>query len=128
MYIISLHTVSIPTVTISPSGPIQGAMVNSPQVINCIVTEVIGVESSSVMIAWIGPNGVDVMNNSRTIFLDPTPSNGDTTYTSSLQFTYLIEGDNGTYSCNFMAGEISVSQSVELPLTSKLSFTSYLCV
>ena len=128
MYIISLHTVPTPTVNISPSGPIQGAMVGSPQVINCIVAGVIEVESSSVMIAWMGPNGVDVMNNSGTIFLDLTASNGNTTYTSSLQFAYLIEGDNGTYTCNFMASEISVSQSVELPLTSKLSFTSHLCV
>ena len=68
------------------------------------------------------------MNNSRTMIMDTTTPNDDTTYTSSLQFTYLMEGDNGTYTCNFIAGEISVSQSVELSLTSKLSFTSYFCV
>ena len=119
--IISLHAVPPPNVTISPSSPIQGAVGSSSQVINCSVTEVFGVESDSAMIGWMGPNG-DIMNNSRTMIMD-------TTYTSSLQFTYLMEGDNGTYTCNFMAGEISVSQSVELqPLTSKLSLTSYFCV
>ena len=48
---IALYTVPTPTVTISPSGPIQGAMVGSPQVINCTVSTVSGVESSSVMIS-----------------------------------------------------------------------------
>ena len=106
----------------------QGAVGSSSQVINCIVTEVFGVESSLAMIGWMGPNG-DIMNNSRTMFLDTTISSDETTYTSILQFTYLMEGDDGTYTCNFMAGEISVSQSVELQsLTSKLSFTSYFCV
>ena len=101
----------------------------SPQVISCVVTGVSGVEPDSGMIIWMGPNGADIMNNSRTIFLDPTISDDETTYTSILQFTYLMEGDNGTYTCNFRVGEISVSQSVELQsLTSKLSFTNYLCV
>ena len=95
---------------------------NSPQVINCTVTEVTGVESNSAMIGWMGPNGAEIMNGSRIMIMDTTISTDETTYTSSLQFTYLIEGDNGTYTCNFMAGEISVSQGVELQsLTSKLS-------
>ena len=37
------------SVAISPSGPIQGAMVGSPQVINCTVSTVSGVESNSVI-------------------------------------------------------------------------------
>ena len=127
LYIIALHAVPPPNVTISPSGPIQGAMVGSPQVINCTVTEVIGVESNLAMIGWMGPNGADIMNGSRIMIMDTTVSNDDTTYTSILQFTYLMEGENGTYTCNFIAGEISVSQSVELSLTSKLLCTSYFC-
>ena len=122
--VIVLHTVPPPNVTISPSGPIQGAMVGSPQVVNCIVTEVSGVIPNSGNIIWMGPNG-DIMNSSRTMIMEAYNSS-DNIYTSSLQFTYLMEGDNGTYTCNFMAGEISVSQSVELqPLTSKLSFMNY---
>ena len=116
-----IHTVPPPNVTILPSGPIQGAMVGSPEVINCTITEVSGVAPDSGIIIWIGPNG-EVINNSRTMIMEAYNSD-DNTYTSSLQFTYLMEGDNDTYTCNFMAGEIIVSQSVELPLTSKLSFT-----
>ena len=117
MSVIPLHIVPPPTVTITPSSPIQGAVVGSPQVINCIVTEVSGVESNSGIISWMGPIG-DIMNSSRTMIMEAD----DDTYGSSLQFTYLMERDNGTYTCNFMAEEISVSQSAELPVTGKLSF------
>ena len=107
-----LHTVPTPTVTISPSGLIQGAMVGNPQVINCTVSTVSGVESSSVMISWMGPGGGSIMNDSR-VTISPTTSSGNT-YTSSLQFTYLMEGDEGTYTCNVMILDTSGSQSVEL--------------
>ena len=106
----ALHTVPTPTVTISPSGPIQGAIVGSPQVITCRVTTVSGVESSSVMISWMGPRG-NITSGSR-VTISPTTSSGNT-YTSSLQFTYLMEGDKGTYTCNVMILETSGSQSVE---------------
>ena len=106
----------------SPSGPIQGAMVGSPQVINCTVSTVSGVESSSVMISWMGPGGGSIMSDSR-VTISPTTSSGNN-YTSSLQFTYLMEGDEGTYTCNVMILETSGSQSVELQsLTSKLLLT-----
>ena len=46
---------------------------------------------------------------------------GNNMYTRSLQFTYLMEGDEGMYTCNVMILETSVSQSVEQQsLTSKL--------
>ena len=110
--VIALHTVPAPTVTISPSGPIQGAMVGSPQVINCTVSTVSGVESSSIMISW-----GSIMTDSR-VTISPTTSSGST-YTSSLQFTYLMEGDEGTYTCNVMILNTNESQSVELnPLSS----------
>ena len=90
----------------------------SPQVINCIVSTVSGVESSSVMISWMGPGGV--ITNDNRVTISPTTSSGNT-YTSSLQFTYLMEGDEGTYTCNVMILETSGSQSVELQsLISKL--------
>ena len=115
--IFTLHTVPTPTITISPSGPIQGAMVGSPQIINCTVSTVSGVESSSVMISWMEPGGGSIISDSR-MTISPTTSSGDT-YTSSLQFTYLMEGDEGTYTCIVMILETSASQSVEVLLISK---------
>ena len=84
----------------------------SPQVINCTVSTVSGVESSSVMISWMGPGGNSLLNDSR-VTISPTTSISNT-YTSNLQFTYLMEGDGGTYTCNVMVLETSGSQSVEL--------------
>ena len=119
--IIILHTVPTPTVTISPSGPIQGAMVGSPQVINCTVSTVSGVESSSVMISWMGPGGNINATNDR-VSIGSVTAGGNNMYTRSLQFAYLMEGDEGTYTCNVMILETSELQSVELQsLTSKPS-------
>ena len=112
-------TVPTPTVSITPSDPIQGAMVGSPQDIQCTVSTVSGVELSSVMISWMGPGGDTITNDSR-VTISPTSGSGNN-YTSSLQFMYLMEGDEGTYECNVMILETNASNYVELNnLTSKL--------
>ena len=84
----------------------------SPQVINCTVSTVSGVESSLVIISWMGPGGGSILSDSR-VTISPTISCGNN-YTSSLQFTYLMEGDEGNYTCNVRILETSGSQSVEL--------------
>ena len=90
----------------------------SPQIIQCTVNIVSGVESSSVMISWMGSGGDTITNDSR-VTISPTTSNGNN-YTSSIQFAYLMEGDEGTYMCNVMILETSGSSSVVLEtLTSK---------
>ena len=73
-------------------------MVGSPQDIRCTVSTVSGVELSSVMISWMGPGGGTITNDSR-VTINPTSGNGNN-YTSSLQFMYLMEGDEGQYTCN----------------------------
>jgi len=99
-------------VTISPAGPIVQQRVGDPLVINCTVSTVSGVQSSLVMISWMGPGGGSITNNSR-VTISPTTSSGNT-YTSSLQFTYLMEGDESTYTCNVMILETTESDSVVL--------------
>ena len=118
--IIAVYTVPTPTVTISPSGPIQGAIVGSPQVINCTVSTVSGVESNSVMINWMGPGGNIDATNGR-VSIGSVTVGGNNMYTRSLQFIYLMEGDEGMYTCNVTILETNASQSVQLQsLTSKL--------
>ena len=91
----------------------------SRQVINCTVSTVSGVESSSVMVSWMGPGGDSITSDSR-VTISPTTSSGNT-YTSSLHFTYLMEKDEGNYICNVMVLRTSGLHSVELQsLTSKL--------
>ena len=99
-------------ITMLPSGPIQGAMVGSPQDIQCIVSTVSGVELSSVMISWMGPGGESITNDSR-VTISPTSSSGNN-YTGSLQFTYLMEGDEGMYTCNVMILETISTNVAEI--------------
>ena len=122
----SLHTVPTPTVTISPSGPIQGAMVGSPQVINCTVSTVSGVERNSVIITWMIAGGgsgggsggslgvVDIIMSNDRVTITPVASSDGYNYTSSLQFTYLMEGDEGTYICDVMILETSETISIDV--------------
>ena len=87
-------------------------MVGSSQDIQCTVSAVSGVELSSVMISWMGPEGDTITNDSR-VTISPTSGSGNN-YTSSLQFIYLMEGDEGTYECNVMILDITSSNSVDL--------------
>ena len=103
--------VPTPTISFAPD-PIQGAMVGSPQDIQCVVSTVSGVELSSVMINWMGPGGESNTNDSR-VAISPTTSSGNN-YTSSLQFTYLMEGDEGMYTCNVTILETNGTRSVGL--------------
>ena len=113
-------TVPYVDITTLPSGPIQGAMVGSPQDIQCIVNTVSGVELSSVMISWMGPGGEPIANDSR-VTISPTTSSGNN-YTSRLQFTYLMEGDEGMYTCNVMILEAIIPTMITINnLTSKLT-------
>ena len=125
----------VPTPTISTLSstpdPIQGAMVGSPQDIQCIVSTVSGVELSSVMISWMGPGGESITNDSR-VTISPTTSSGNN-YTSSLQFTYLMEGDEGMYTCNVMILDTVISNNFTINDLSSKNFvnakncTSLLC-
>ena len=109
---------AIPTLEPPTSQPRVGMSVD----IVCTVSTVSGVESSSVLISWTvsggGSGGGPIINDSR-VSISSTTSSGNN-YTSSVQFTYLMEGDEGTYTCNVMILETSESSSYALPsLTSK---------
>ena len=120
LHLTTIFIVPTPTITTLPSGSIQGAMVGSPQDFHCIVSTVNGVELSSVMISWLGPGGVSITNDSR-VTISPTTSSGNN-YTSSLQFTYLMEGDEGMYTCNVMILNTTASNFIEIDdVTSKSS-------
>jgi len=94
-------------------------MVGSPQDIQCTVSTVSGVELSSVMISWMGPGGDTITNDSR-VTISPTSGSGNN-YTSSLQFMYLMEGDEGTYKCDVMILETNASTATRIDvLASKL--------
>ena len=90
----------------------EGATVGSTLGLECVVSTVIGVDSNSVMISWMGPDGIRITGNSRVI-VNPVTSIGYN-YTSSLHFIYLMEGDEGTYTCNAMILENVQTGVIEL--------------
>ena len=105
--------VPAPIVSISPSNTIQGLVINTPQDILCMMSTVDGVNSSSVVITWMGPGGTTVTSSSRVI-VNSANSTGGNNYTSSLQFVYLAESDAGTYSCNVTILSTTASASVSI--------------
>ena len=107
-----MYVVPFIDITTLPSGPIQGAMVGNPQDNQCVVSTVSGVELSSVMISWMGPGGESITNDSR-VTISPITSS-DNNYTSSLQFTYLMEGDEGMYTCIVMILETSALNIIHI--------------
>ena len=72
------------------------------------------------MISWMGPGGNINATNDR-VFIESDSDDDSNMYTRSLKFTYLMEEDNGTYTCNVMILETSGTQSFEMSLTSELS-------
>ena len=102
-------------------------MVGSPLDIQCTVSTVSGVELSSVMISWMGPGGDTITNDSR-VTISPTSGSGNN-YTSSLQFMYLMEGDEGTYECDLMILETTESSTVEMKdLRGKNFKVNFVCI
>ena len=85
------------------------------------MSTVSGVESSSVMISWMGPLG-SITNDNRTT-ISPTISSGNT-YTSSLKFEYLAEEDEGNYTCNVMILDTIGSEYITMSLNSALILTN----
>ena len=112
-----------PTITILPTDHIFGAIVGSLQDIQCIVSTVNGVEFRSVMISWMGPGGESITNDSR-VTITPTTSSSNN-YTSSLQFTYLMEGDEGMYICNVMILETNITNTVEIQNLNGMTFIHF---
>lgn len=97
----------------SPVESLKDGIVGNKQTIHCRINIVNGVTLNSVIVNWIGPKGMPMVNNSRITITAPTIS-GSNYFTSSLQFMYLMEGDEGTYVCNVSILQTSTSMMVEL--------------
>ena len=86
----------------------------SPQVINCTVSTVSGVDLNSVMIMWLDSEDNVIVGDGRVIISDIT-SIGNNSFSSSLNFSYLMEGDSGdvdTYTCDVMILDASGTDSI----------------
>ena len=124
----TLHTASSFMVTTALEPPTNQPRVGMSVDIVCTVSTVSGVDSSSVLISWTvsegGSGGGPIIDDSR-VSISSTTSIGNN-YTSSVQFTYLMEGDEDIYNCNVIILESSVSSSYTLPsLISKSALFYY---
>ena len=104
----------VPTfdVNIIPFGPIDDGVVGRPKEIHCTVSAVSGVELSSVLISWMGPGGNVIANDSRVTVSPITSLVND--FISTLEFVYLMEGDEGIYTCDVMILETKGSDFIEI--------------
>ena len=92
-------------------------MVGSPQILMCMVNTVEGVESNLVAISWTGLEGFYTNNSRITIETDRRElqiSETHNTYNSTLRFAYLMEGDEGMYTCGVTILDTSNFQKAEI--------------
>jgi len=99
------------------------AMVGEMQDIVCSVTTGFGTDTSEVILTWVGPDGVIIQDDRVSII--PTFVDGNT-YTTILQFDYLMEGDEGVYSCDVTIGENVETSSVVLQNATSESLYTYM--
>ena len=71
-----------------------------------------GVDLSSVLISWVGPEGDIIANDTRVTISSTSGSNK--IFYSTLQFMYLTVPDEGTYLCNVMILRASSSASLQI--------------
>ena len=120
-YFSIIHIVPPPTITTTPNGTVQGAMVGDPLLVQCIVHTVYGVEPSLVSISWMGPGKDLVVNTSRVTVSQITSSHN--TYNRSLHFTSLFEDNAGVYMCFGMIFETNESSSFEIQPLAGMQYT-----
>ena len=56
------------------------------------------INASIIKVTWRGPNNDTILTNNRTTI--NTTASADNNHTSTLQFQYLIEEDQGLYTCH----------------------------
>ena len=84
---------TVPSFSVSLSDSIQRAMIGSPLAIQCTI-DTDGMDLGTVMISWMGPGGDTITSGSRVTI------SGTTGLMSTLNFMYLMEEDEGTYTCS----------------------------
>ena len=103
-------------------------VVPSPRIIIQPIESVIGRMKfmiCSVIISAVNPNSVELTwtNNDSIITADNrvtiTPTNitenpSSFTYSTTIQFAYLMEGDEGNYTCNVTVNDMMESHSITL--------------
>ena len=104
----------VPRISLQPSGFLQG-VVGEMQDIICSVTITAAIDSNSVELTWTNNDSIITTDNRVTI----TPTNitenpSSFTYSTTIRFTDLMEGDEGNYTCNVTVDDMMESHSITL--------------
>ena len=104
----------VPRISLQPSGLLQG-FVGEMQNIICSVTITSAIDPNSVELTWTNNDSIITTDNRVTI----TPTNitenpSSFTYSTTIQFAYLMEGDEGNYTCNVTVNDMMESHSTTL--------------
>ena len=115
MYFISV--VPVPKISYLPST----LLFRSPGDIICSVTITSAVDPNSVELTWTNSDSIITADNRITISpITVTENPSSFTYTTTIQFAYLIEEDEKNYTCNVTLGDMRKSQSTIPNLRSTL--------
>ena len=113
-FVIIFYVVRIPKVSLQPSGYLQG-VVGEMQVITCSVTITSTIDPDSVELTWTNADNIIIADDNRvTTITDITENPSSFTYTTIIQFAYLMEGDEENYSCNVKVDDMMESSSITL--------------
>ena len=114
MYILCYNiSVLVPRISLQPSGYLQG-VVGEMQDITCSVTITSAIDPDSVELTWTNTDSISTADNRVTIITNITENPFSFTYTTIIQFTYLMEGDEGNYTCDFEVDDMMESRSIIL--------------
>jgi len=106
--------VPVPKISYRPSGFLQG-VIGEMQHIICSVTITSAVDPNSVILTWANADNIITTDNRVTIIPTNVPENPSSfTYTTTIQFTYLMEGDEGNYTCNVTVDDMTESYTTSL--------------
>ena len=109
-----MHTVPVPKLRTQPSGFFSGR-IGEMQDIICSVTITSTVDSSTVELTWTNASSIITSDNRVTITSTNITANLHSfTYTTTIQFAYLMEGDEGSYTCNVVVDDMMESSTTVL--------------
>ena len=85
------------------------------QYITCSITITSAIDPDSVELTWTNADSIITADNRVTIMpTNITENPFSFTYTTTIQFAYLMEGDEGNYTCNVEVNNMTESHSTTL--------------
>ena len=113
MYVL-LILVPVPRISFQPSDYLRG-VVGEMQDITCSVTITSSIDPDSVELTWTNANSIITADNRVTIISTNVTENPFSfTYTTTIQFAYLMEGDEGNYTCILEVDDMIETHSTTL--------------